>query len=258
MNRLNPLAELDAARARQIGLLVSDVDETLTIDGKLTGKVLDSFERLVRMGIKIVPATGRSAGFGQTFACYLPHIEGCIAENGGVFCVGEKDVRYLIKGDPARTAEILQDAFEQIRESYPALRPSSDSFGRLTDFSIPRSAVDDDDLPLIAELATKAGVGMVYSSVHLHLYYSKTNKANAVRIVSSELGFSPDQVLVIGDSPNDASMFEPGLFGVSVGVANLAKYRNAMRHLPEFICNNEGGEGFCELVDLLENLRQPT
>ncbi len=61
------------------------------------------------------------------------------------------------------------------------------------------------------------------------------------------------QVAYIGDSPNDEPMFS--FFEHTVGVANLAEFRDGMRYLPQWITEQPGGHGFCELADLLVRSR---
>jgi hydroxymethylpyrimidine pyrophosphatase-like HAD family hydrolase len=59
------------------------------------------------------------------------------------------------------------------------------------------------------------------------------------------------QVVTMGDSPNDVSLFNAADFGQSVGVANLRRYADQMAHLPRWITMATEGEGFCELLDRL-------
>ncbi len=41
----------------------------------------------------------------------------------------------------------------------------------------------------------------------------------------SDLQCSPEQILTVGDSPNDQTLFDPDRFPLSVGVANMLQYR---------------------------------
>jgi hydroxymethylpyrimidine pyrophosphatase-like HAD family hydrolase len=53
----------------------------------------------------------------------------------------------------------------------------------------------------------------------------------------------------VGDSTNDQVMFEH--FTHSVGVANIRRFENELKHLPKYIASNERGAGFAELVNTL-------
>ena len=58
-----------------------------------------------------------------------------------------------------------------------------------------------------------------------------------------------EDVIYIGDSPNDAPMF--AYFPHSVGVANVSHYKGRMPCNPAWITRKEGGYGFAEMVDRL-------
>jgi hypothetical protein len=64
-----------------------------------------------------------------------------------------------------------------------------------------------------------------------------------------------NQMLFIGDSANDAPMFE--FFDHSVGVANVRTQQHRIKTLPKYICDNESGEGFAEMVSRLLALKNP-
>ena len=63
--------------------------------------------------------------------------------------------------------------------------------------------------------------------------------------------FSSEQVLTVGDSPNDESLFDQQHFSVSVGVANVLKYANQLEHQPTYMTKAAEGEGFCELCSYI-------
>ena len=55
--------------------------------------------------------------------------------------------------------------------------------------------------------------------------------------------------MYVGDSTNDQVMFEH--FTHSVGVANIRRFENDLKHLPQYIANQERGAGFAEVVNTL-------
>jgi hydroxymethylpyrimidine pyrophosphatase-like HAD family hydrolase len=59
------------------------------------------------------------------------------------------------------------------------------------------------------------------------------------------------QVLTVGDSPNDEAMFEATKFPISVGVANVRHYQDKMLHLPKYVTQASEFAGFSELAKLL-------
>ena len=63
--------------------------------------------------------------------------------------------------------------------------------------------------------------------------------------------YASDEVVTVGDSPNDESLFDKNYFGVSVGVANVLEYVDKLEHKPAYVTDNKEGEGFCELSDYI-------
>ena len=57
------------------------------------------------------------------------------------------------------------------------------------------------------------------------------------------------KAIFIGDSPNDAPMFE--FFPNSVGVANVTEYAQRIDTLPAWVTSGRSATGFCEFVDEL-------
>ncbi len=59
--------------------------------------------------------------------------------------------------------------------------------------------------------------------------------------------------IFIGDSPNDAPMFES--FEHSVGVANIRAFESQLMTPPRYVTHGDGGMGFVEFSELLINAR---
>jgi hydroxymethylpyrimidine pyrophosphatase-like HAD family hydrolase len=53
----------------------------------------------------------------------------------------------------------------------------------------------------------------------------------------------------VGDSPNDAPMFE--YFPNAVGVANIHEFIDRLKSEPAYVTQARCGEGFAEVVDVL-------
>jgi hypothetical protein len=74
------------------------------------------------------------------------------------------------------------------------------------------------------------------------------------RILAREqFGFDLDarraEFVFVGDSPNDAPMFE--FFPHSVGVANVRRFADRLPVLPRYVTTREAGAGFAELAGFL-------
>jgi len=78
---MKPLAELDRSG---VGAVLLDIDDTLTTDGKLTAGAYTALERLHRARIRVVPVTGRPAGWCDHIARMWP-IDAVVGENGAFY-----------------------------------------------------------------------------------------------------------------------------------------------------------------------------
>jgi len=99
-----------------------------------------------------------------------------------------------------------------------------------------------------------AGATAKISSIHVNGWFGNYDKLTMTEIMFEEvLGHHledvKDQVIFIGDSPNDAPMFS--YFPHSVGVANILQFKGMKDHFPAWVTKREGGYGFFEMVDIL-------
>ncbi len=90
-------------------------------------------------------------------------------------------------------------------------------------------------------------------SIQCHIKPTYQDKAYGLSKVIPQYfpDLKPEEILTIGDSPNDESMFNQEEFPLSVGVANVKKYGDRLKYLPAYVTNKSEGEGFCELADLI-------
>ncbi len=75
---------INSSDLSDIRLIASDVDGTLTQNGKFSSDFISTLIDLQSAEIKVLLVTGRSAGWVSALVNYLP-VEGAIAENGGIF-----------------------------------------------------------------------------------------------------------------------------------------------------------------------------
>ena len=94
---------------------------------------------------------------------------------------------------------------------------------------------------------------MGYSNVQCHIKPLTQDKAAGLLQVWRDRfpKYKPEQVLTVGDSPNDESLFDANYFPLSVGVANVLDYADQLTHHPAYITTAPEGEGFCELAKYL-------
>lgn len=239
---------------KNIKLIATDIDGTLTKNGQFNSQLLLSLETLKQQNILVLLITGRSAGWCQGLVNYLP-VWGIIAENGGVYALKESQrIKPLTAiNDLIEHRQLLQNNFEEIRQKFPHLQPSSDNQFRVTDWTFDCHECSQKELLTIEKICQQKKWGFTYSHIQGHLKPLNQNKANGLRTLKEtyfqELSYS--EIMTVGDSPNDESLFDKNLFPMNVGVANIAKYLDRLEHKPGYITNLSESDGFCELVQLL-------
>ncbi|MEA5582193.1 HAD family hydrolase [Nodularia harveyana UHCC-0300] len=250
MGHLPTLKHLSEASLSNIRLIATDMDGTLTKKGKFSAKLLQAFEDLEAAEIKVLIITGRSAGWMSGISQLMP-VVGAIAENGGLFYTSEHDQPVTLTPIPDLAAhrQSLSVAFAKLKTQFPEIQESADNRFRVTDWTFDVAAFSSDELKIMAGLCQEMGWGFTYSHVQCHIKPQEQNKAMGLWQVLREYlpTFSREQILSIGDSPNDESLFDPQHFDVSIGVANVMKYINQLQHQPQYITQAAEGDGFCEL-----------
>jgi HAD superfamily hydrolase (TIGR01484 family) len=249
---MKPLAALDP---RGIDAVLVDIDETLTTRGKLTAQAYTALERLQRAGKRVVPVTGRPAGWCDHIARMWP-VDAVVGENGAFyFWHGEGRLHKRFVDDaPARARKraALERLASEILQEVPGAALASDQPYRETDLAID-FCEDVPALPLsaaerIAELMRGAGLSARVSSIHVNGWFGDYDKLATAGLLFKErfardLELGNASVVFAGDSPNDAGMF--AYFDNSVGVANVRRFTGLQ---PKFVTPSESGKGFAELA----------
>ena len=81
---MKPLIEMPAAHAAGLDVLFTDIDDTVTTDGRLTGAAYAALESLQASGVRVVPVTGRPAGWCDHIARMWP-VDLVVGENGAFY-----------------------------------------------------------------------------------------------------------------------------------------------------------------------------
>jgi HAD superfamily hydrolase (TIGR01484 family) len=250
---VKPLQLLDP---RPIEFVLLDIDDTLTTGGKLTAQAYAALEALQRGGQKVIPVTGRPAGWCDHIARMWP-VDAVVGENGAFyfwFADGKLGRRFI--DDEAARAEKrsrLQDICKRILQQVPGAALASDQPYRETDLAIDfcedvAPALSLDAADRIAGLMREAGLTAKVSSIHVNGWFGSYDKlATTHKLFAERFGVDLNavnrKVVFAGDSPNDAPMFS--FFENSVGVANVRRFPGAR---PKFVARGEAGAGFAELA----------
>jgi HAD superfamily hydrolase (TIGR01484 family) len=248
---------------RNIGYVLTDIDDTLTINGRLPAAVFTAMECLKKAGIRIVPVTGRPAGWCDHIARMWP-VDGLVGENGAFWFSYDGTRKRMLRrywkpeNDRKNDRKKLDKIKHEILKKIPGCAVASDQAYREADLAIDYCE-DVPPLPMkeaekIAECFHASGAHAKISSIHVNGWFGDYDKLAMTRLFFEEvfnenLESVRDQVIFTGDSPNDAPMF--GYFPNSVGVANVIHFREKMTSEPAWITEKEGGYGFAEMVKVL-------
>ncbi|MGF1589375.1 MAG: HAD-IIB family hydrolase [Pleurocapsa sp.] len=243
---------------QNIRLIATDMDGTLTQGEEFDAKLLQVLTKLSAAGIDVLITTGRSAGWVQAIATYLP-VVGAIAENGGLLYWNHDPQPYLIDEiEIIQHRRELQRVFQLLQDKFPQIRESVDNPFRMTDWTFDVDNLSRIELAQIELVCESQGYGFTYSTIQCHIKPTYQDKAYGLSQVIQQYfpDLKPAEILTIGDSPNDESLFNQQEFPVSAGVANVLRYREQLKYLPVYVTNKAEGEGFCELAELIISHRQ--
>jgi HAD superfamily hydrolase (TIGR01484 family) len=250
---------LPASRLARLRWVLTDIDDTLTTDGRLTAEAYAALEALAAAGLRVVPVTGRPAGWCDMIARFWP-VAAVVGENGALWYAMDHAARRMrrhhVQDEATRLghAARLRTLATQAMEAVPGTRIAADQPFRLFDIAVD-FAEDAGPLPLadaerVAGVFRAGGAAAKVSSIHVNAWIGEWDKLAGLRHLFAALWQPLDQLLdrvaFLGDSPNDAPLF--AALPLSVGVANVAPFLPAMAAPPAFIARHAGGAGFVEFA----------
>jgi len=248
---------------QQIKYVLTDIDDTLTNDGYLPAIAYSAMERLQQAGIKVIPITGRPAGWCDHIARMWP-VDGLVGENGAFYFyydrIQHKMIRRFWRTEEQRKIDRqkliqLQDI---ILSKVTGCAISVDQQYREADLAIDFCedvpALSKVEVDLIVQIFQEAGAVAKISSIHVNGWFGDYDKLAMTKrlfreIFQLDLGNHKNSVIFSGDSPNDAPMF--AYFPNGVGVANILHFLDDLPTKPTWVTRENGGYGFAEMVDVL-------
>lgn len=252
---------LSAFTSKSVRVLLTDIDGTLTDNGRLPSRSYDAIQKLTDSGIKVIPVTGRPAGWCELIARLWP-VHGVVGENGAFYFRhdGSKMVRHFVRSKDQRAADrqglkkILQDVLREV----PGAGIASDQFCRLFDLAID---FREDVKPLpgaavkkIVEIFERHGAVAKVSNIHVNGWFGAHDKLSTCRrYLKREFRMSEAKMrgecAFVGDSPNDEPMF--GFFPNSFAVANIRDFAGQLEAKPSFVAGKSEADGFCQVAERL-------
>jgi HAD superfamily hydrolase (TIGR01484 family) len=264
---MRPLAEFPAAALARVAAVLTDIDDTLTTDGKLEAAAYAALERLRAAGLLVVPVTGRPAGWCDHIARMWP-VDAVVGENGAFWFrhdarAGKLVKRYVVAdAERGRRAARLEAIARRILSEVPGCAIASDQPYREADLAIdfredvptlPREAV-----ARIVAIMEAEGLTAKVSSIHVNGWFGGYDKLSTTRrMLAEDFGIDVEaeraRIVFAGDSPNDQPMF--AFFPNAVGVANVRDMADLMTALPAWVTPSRGSAGFAELAEALLSAR---
>lgn len=266
---MRPLQDLEKDTLAGCVAVLTDIDDTLTTDGQLPAAAYAALEQLAQAGLKVVPITGRPAGWCDMIARFWP-VAGVVGENGAFYFSYDRDARVMrqkfFASDEERRVNRrrLEDLCERILREVPGAGIASDQLYREADLAIDFcedvEPLGPDQVQRILDIFTEAGAVAKVSSIHVNGWFGAYDKLSMTRIFAREIldldiDRERERVVFVGDSPNDGPMF--GFFPNACGVANVRAFAVGSFEAPAFVTDSEGGAGFVEIAErILSSRRQ--
>lgn len=260
---MKPFAQFPRNYKKNIRYVLTDIDDTLSIKGRIPSASFTAMEQLQKAGIRVILITGRPAGWCDHMARMWP-VDGLVGENGAFYFrydeSKKKMIRRYYKTEKQRSNDRkkLEKIKQEILQKIPGCRVSADQAYREADLAIDFCedvpSIPMEDVEKIVRCFKRAGAQAKISSIHVNGWFGDYDKLTMTHlffkeVFRSDLDKIKEQVIFTGDSPNDVPMFD--YFPHSVGVANIVRFKKTIDHKPAWVTENEGGYGFAEMVKTL-------
>lgn len=257
---MQPFSKFPPDNKSRIQYILTDIDDTLTCNGRLPAVVFTAMERLQAAGLRIFPITGRPAGWCDHIARMWP-VDGLVGENGAFYFRYDRANKQMIRRYWKTAAEREADRARlemlktQILKNVPGCAVSADQAYREADLAIDFCEdvppLAPQQIAAIVDLFEAAGAHAKVSSIHVNGWFGDYDKLAMTRLLFQEtcdlaIDENRERILFIGDSPNDSPMF--AFFPHSVGVANVLEFKDQLTSAPAWVTTRKGGHGFAEMV----------
>src|SRR5438270_1308909 len=208
--------------------LAADYDGTLAHNGTVDDATLDALHRLTESGRKLVLVTGRQLDDLKNVFSHLEFFSSVVAENGALLYNPQtQSERLLAEAPPPQFAEELRQRGVPLSE------------GRVVVATVqPHEAAV---LQVIRELGLELQV--VFNKGAVMVLPSGVNKGTGLRVALRELGFSPHNVISVGDAENDHAFLQQ--CECAVAVANAL---DSVKQRADVVTQGARGAGVAELV----------
>jgi len=265
---LRPLRDMPDAAAAAVRVVFADIDDTITHEGRLPARAYRALEELHEAGLAVAPVTGRPAGWCDMIARFWP-VDGVVGENGAFYFAYNRDQKrmrrvFAASDDERRVNRAHLDRVrDRVLAEVPGAAVAGDQLYREADLAIDFcedvAPLDKAAIARICAIFAQEGAIAKVSSIHVNGWYGHYDKLTTARrfaadILGLDLDRDREQIVYVGDSPNDAPMF--GFFPLGCGVANVLRFRGEMEAEPAYVASAEGGFGFVEVAERILGARR--
>ncbi|SDB90934.1 HAD-IIB family hydrolase [Paraburkholderia lycopersici] len=260
---MRALSEAPDNEFRHVRFVLTDMDETLTWQGRLSAGTYTALEHLQAAGVHVIPVTAAPAGWCDQMARMWP-VDGVIGENGGLYFerseTGHGIVRHYWHPDESRIeiSERLRAIADTVMTTLPGTRFADDQPFRLSSIAFARP---DDPAAgdRIVRALRDAGADVTINNLWILGWLGGYDKLSMTRrILAEQYGIDIDRerdaILYSGDSTNDAPMF--AFFTHTVGVSTVTQYLDQIPVPPCWITRGPGGTGFIEAAEAVIRARK--
>jgi phosphoglycolate phosphatase (TIGR01487 family) len=212
--------------------LATDYDGTLAADGQVNETTLDALKRLQESGRKLILVTGRELDDLRLAFPELDRFDVVVAENGALlYYPSSKEEQALGDRPPEAFVEMLQknqvDPLSVGRVIVATWEPNETKV-----------------LEAIRDLGLELQV--IFNKGAVMVLPSGINKAAGLKAALDKMGFSPHNVVGVGDAENDHAFLDVCEF--SVAVANALPM---VKERVDWVTQGSRGTGVTELIDEL-------
>ena len=219
-----------------------DIDGTITdYNKKLHLEAIEALRRLEDAGIPVILATGNVRAITYGLSRFIGASGPMVCENGGVVWHPTWD-EPIVRADGARAKKCAQDMAKHIDIDPEGITTNA---WRESEWCL----FKHEDLDAVNDWVSNSeysDLAVVKTGFAIHLMEPHLSKGEGLKVALQNMGISPDDILAVGDAPNDIPMFE--LVGHSVAVGGCF---NSLAEVASVVSPYPHGDTFKPLVDAI-------
>ena len=239
---MEDLASAPRGTFKGVRFVLTDMDETLTYEGRLSGATYAALEKLRNTALSVIVVTAAPAGWCDQMARMWP-VDGVIGENGGfIFRRGGNYglLRHFWHGGDQRTQ--LQEIGNRIRARVPDAVFADDQPFRMSSLAFTRPENEKSRAAILAAIRD-AGLRATENNLWILGWLGDFDKLAMTRRVLADV--DDRAICYMGDSENDAPMFRT--FEHTIGMSTVRG--QPLSSYPRWVTRAPGGAGFVEAAE---------